>query len=180
MVTYLTDTLGFTSTENGIAILCMLIGSIPGALVAGKTVIQFNPVWSNRMATLLLGVNTVVAAFVLTGPGQQLQTYLLFSVFGLAIGWKWTTDRLLAATLIPAGQDAELMGVYIFAGQVLTWLPPLIFTAMNEAGISQSVGIGILSISFFLGLIGLFMMGDYDKAVEQTGRLASHAHNTHL
>lgn len=126
MVTYLTDTLGFSSTENGMAILAMLIGSIPGALVAGKTVKRFNPVRSNRMATLVLAINTVIAAVVLNKPGQQVQAYILFAVWGLGVGWKWTTDRLLASVLIPAGQDAELMGVYLFAGQVLTWIPPLI------------------------------------------------------
>ena len=130
------------------------------------------------MATLLLAMNTVVTAIVLTGPGQQWQTYILFLVFGVAIGWKWTTDRLLAATLIPPGQDAELMGVYLFAGQVWTWIPPLIFTVMNEAGINQSVGIGILSVYFFLGWIGLFMIGDYDKAIQQTGRPVIETHTT--
>jgi MFS transporter, UMF1 family len=170
MVTYLTDTLGFSSTENGIAIFSMLVGSIPGAVVAGKTVTRFNPVRSNRMATLLLAVNTIVASIVLTGREQKFVTYIVFAVWGLGVGWKWTTDRLLASILIPTGQDAELMGVYLFAGQVLTWIPPLIFTAMNEAGVDQSISIGTLSIYFVLGLIALLMISDYEKAISQTGR----------
>lgn len=170
MITYFADTLGFSSIENGTAILLMLIGSIPGALIAGRTVTLFNPVRSEMMATAILAITTVFAAIVLTGPGQQIETYIITAFWGLGIGWKWTTDRLLASTLIPPGQDAELMGVYLFAGQVLTWLPPLVFTALNEAGVSQSIGIGSLSIYLFLGLVALCMIGDYSKAIAQTGR----------
>jgi len=91
-------------------------------------------------------------------------------IWGVAVGWKWTTDRFLASTLIPDGQDAELMGVFLFAGQVLTWIPPLVFTAMNEAGVNQSIGIGSFSIYFFLGLIAICTIGDYRKAWAQAER----------
>ena len=158
----------------------MLIGSIPGAFVAGKTITLFNPVRSNIMATSVLTINTIAAAIFLKGPGDQLETYILAVIWGLGTGWKWTTDRLLASTLIPEGQDAELMGVYLFAGQVLSWIPPLVFTGMNEAGVSQSIGIGSLSVYFFLGLIALCMIGDYRKAVAQTGRLSSAENNSNV
>jgi MFS-type transporter involved in bile tolerance (Atg22 family) len=170
MITYLSDTLDFSSTENGIAILCMLIGSIPGAVVAGKSHKHWNPIRGSILATLVLLVNTVVAAIVLKEPGQQVQTYVFGVCYGLGIGWKWTTDKLLASVLIPEGQDAELMGVYLFAGQILTWLPPLVFTALNEAGVSQRVGIGTLGIYFFLGMIALAMMGSYREAIQVAGR----------
>ena len=170
MITYQTDTLNFSSVENAAAMLIILIGGIPGALVAGKTVTLFNPVRSNILATSVLTVVTIAVAVVLKGPGQQMETYILASIWGLGLNWKWTTDRLLAATLIPEGQDAELMGVYLFAGQVLTWVPPLVFTAMNEAGVSQSISIGCLSVYLFLGLLALCRIGDYRTAVAQTGR----------
>lgn len=170
MITYLTDTLDFSSTENATATLIMLLGGIPGALVAGKTVSLFNPISSVIMASSVLAINTIVAAVLLQHPGQQMETYVLAFIWGVAVGWKWTTDRFLASTLIPDGQDAELMGVFLFAGQVLTWIPPLVFTAMNEAGVNQSVGIGSLSIYFFLGLIAICKIGDYRKAVARTGR----------
>eukprot|EP00970_Alexandrium_tamarense_P011851 scaffold2578_cov197-Alexandrium_tamarense.AAC.17 len=39
------------------------------------------------------------------------------------------------------------MGMYLFAGQILAWLPPLVFTAMNEAGVS--IRISMLSLLVF-------------------------------
>ena len=62
------------------------------------------------------------------------------------------------------------MGTYLFAGQILTWLPPLVFTAMNEAGVSQRIGIGVMTVWFFIGILCLFLIGDYRKAVAMVGR----------
>jgi len=181
MITYLTDTLNFSSTDNATATLLMLLGSIPGALVSGKMVSLFNAVNSVILAISLLTITTIAAAVSLKRPGQQMETYIMAFIWGVAIGWKWTTDRFLASTLIPEGQDAELMGVFLFSGQVLSWLPPLIFTAMNEAGVNQSFGIGSLCIYFFLGLIALCRIGDYRKAEAQTGRHSTvDESNSHL
>jgi MFS-type transporter involved in bile tolerance (Atg22 family) len=145
-------------------VLAILIGSVPGAVLAGATVAWFNPVNSNMMAAFVIMANTIAAAIILKGPGKQNETYILALIWGLGTGWKRTTDRLLASILIPKGQDAELMGVFLFCGQSLTWLPPLIFTAVNEAGVSQRVGVGMLSIYFFIGLVSLSMIRNYREA----------------
>jgi hypothetical protein len=83
------------------------------------------------------------------------------------------TDRLLASVLIPPGQDAELMGVYLFAGQILTWLPPLVFTVLNEVGVNQRIGVGTLAVYFLIGAVALVLMGSYPAAVSVAGRMHS-------
>ena len=80
-------------------------------------------------------------------------------------------DRLLAATIIPEGQDAELMGFYLFADISLSWLPPIIFTALNEAGLSERVGLASICVFFFLSLIGYWKMGSYEDCVKAANRL---------
>jgi MFS-type transporter involved in bile tolerance (Atg22 family) len=169
-LTYVTDTLDFNTTESGFAILAMLLGTVPGAYLAGVTMKRLDPIRSSILATILITINTILAAIVLKGPGQQVETGVLAVVWGTATGWKWTTDRILASVLIPTGQDAELMGVYLFSGQILTWLPPLIFTALNEAGISQRIGIGTLAIWFLTGIVFLICIGSYQDAVVKAGR----------
>jgi MFS family permease len=170
-ITYLTDTLEFDSTENGIAVLAMLLGSVPGGFVGGRTIRWINPIRSGILATLVLAINTIVAAVVLTGPGQQAVTYGLALVWGLGTGWKWTADKSLVSSTVPDGQDAELMGLYLFSGQVLTWVPPLVYTALNEAGVSPRVGIGTLSVYFAAGILALVSRGSYRDAVELAGRV---------
>jgi hypothetical protein len=55
--------------------------------------------------------------------------------------------------VLPPDQNAELMGIYIFFRQVLSWLPPLVFTILNERGVEQRYGILTLTIYFVLSFL---------------------------
>lgn len=177
-ITYLTDQLEFTSTENGLAILIMLIASIPGGVAAGAYTARFeNAVHSSIISTAILIITTTLFAIFVTGPGQQALTYTLAGGWGLGTGWKWTSDKLLSSTIIPRGQDAELMGMFLFAGQVLTWIPPLVFTALNEAGVSQRIGIASLNVFCLIGMGAYFLMGSYNDAIKWAAR-AEEVQNT--
>jgi hypothetical protein len=57
------------------------------------------------------------------------------------------------------------MGIYIFSGSVLAWLPPLLFTLLNEFGISMNIGLASLNVFFVGGFALLYMIGDYDEAL---------------
>ena len=59
---------------------------------------------------------------------------------------------------------------YLFAGQVITWVPPLIFTGMNEAGVSQNIGIIMLDAFFVVAAAAYVMMGSFQHAVEIAAR----------
>jgi UMF1 family MFS transporter len=170
-ITYLTDQLDFSTFENGIAILCMLLGAIPGGVLAGWSTTKLkSPIYSSLIAILIMFVNTFVAGFTLKEAGQQLETYIIAVFWGVGTGWKWTTDRLLSSTLIPEGQDAELMGYFLFAGQILTWIPPLIFTGLNELGVPQRYGIMMLNSFFLVAGVAYLRMGSYHEAVRVAGR----------
>mmetsp|Transcript_4091 Transcript_4091/g.7270 ORF Transcript_4091/g.7270 Transcript_4091/m.7270 type:complete len:153 (+) Transcript_4091:115-573(+) len=51
------------------------------------------------------------------------------------------------------GQNAELMGIYTFFRQVLSWLPPLVFTILNEEGVQQRYGMATLIVYFVLSFL---------------------------
>ena len=156
-----------TSFENGLTILILLLGSVPGGFLCGWFINRYNnAIWSSIVCTSILTANTFLAAAILTGPGQQIRAYGVGFIWGVGIGWKWSSDRLMSSTLIPPGQDAELMGLYLFAGQCLTWLPPLVYTGLNEAGISQRINIAILNVFFSLSLIAYLRMGKYEDVLE--------------
>ncbi len=59
------------------------------------------------------------------------------------------------------------MGAYLFFGQILSWLPPLIFTFLNEAGISIRISMLSLLIFWFISVICLQFMGPYENALRQ-------------
>jgi MFS-type transporter involved in bile tolerance (Atg22 family) len=172
-LTYMTDTLQMTSSENGIAILLLFLFGILGTIIGKTSVKCINPIHSNQICQVMTGLNTGMAALILWGPGQQIRAYIVASIWGIGAGWKNTVERYTVTQIIPKGQDTELMGFYLFASQVLVWMPTLFFTIMNEHGVQQRVSILVL-IAFFLGgLLSLWMMGSYDEAV----RLAREGEN---
>lgn len=164
-ITFITTQLHFSSTENGIAILLLLIFAVPGTKVAAFMSNRFNPIRSLQCCLFLWIVNTGVAALVLHEAGQQSTAYAHAVVWGVLLGWVYPTEKTLFCTIISKGSEAELMGVYICSCQVLSWLPPLMFTAMNELGISMRIGLFSLNFYFFLSFLLLFLIGDYGNAV---------------
>lgn len=165
-LTYMTDTLQMTSSENGIAILLLFLFGILGTFIGKMSVKCMNPIHSNQICQVMTGLNTGMAALILWGPGQQIRAYIVASIWGIGAGWKNTVERYTVTQIIPKGQDTELMGFYLFSSQVLVWMPTLLFTIMNEHGVNQRVSLLVL-IAFFLGgLTSLWMMGSYDEAVE--------------
>lgn len=170
-ITYTTDQLEFNSQEVAQAALLLLLGSIPGAIVGAWFNKNFNPVRSSALSVFGMMGGTGLAAIILTGPGQQYLTFCFAFLWGFGTGWKYTGDRVLAAGIVPAGQDAELMGFYMFCGQVFAWVPSLVYTLLNEAGVSQRIGLSTLCVVFLGALLSYIKMGDYSEAVAAADRL---------
>lgn len=84
-------------------------------------------------------------------------------------------ERYLAITIIPKNKDAELMGAYLFFGQILAWLPPLVFTALNEANVSIRISMLSLLIFWFISVICLQIMGPYENALRQANEAVEDA-----
>ena len=169
-ITFWTDQLQFTAQESGIGVLLLLFGSVPGAVVANRVTRRYDPCTSSRAALIVLTITTIVYSIVIKDPSQKLLSYLITMGWGFGVGWKWTSDRVVTSFIIPEGQDAELMGVFLFAGQVLTWIPSFIYIVLNEAGVSPRYGVASLVFWFLLSYISYVLMGSYDNARIESGR----------
>ena len=163
-ITYMTDQLNFSSRENGICILILLIFGVPGTRIAAW-MNATNPIRSLQACLVLWIATTSLAAAVLRNPGQTRTAYVFAVFWGLCLGWIHPTEKALYCTIIPRGQEAELMGTFICAGQVLSWMPSLVFSIMNEAGISMRIGLFSLTFYFMASFCILFLVGDYEDAV---------------
>ena len=98
---------------------------------------------------------------------MMLLCYNLILIYGSSLHLLCPTERFLAITIIPKNKDAELMGAYLFFGQILAWLPPLVFTALNEANVSIRISMLSLLIFWFISVVCLQIMGPYENAVRQ-------------
>ncbi|KAL7473005.1 hypothetical protein ACHAXS_013380 [Conticribra weissflogii] len=165
--TYSIELLQFSSAETGIFLLILLIFSSIGCYLSPISLRFFSPIQSNQLCLFFLGLFTAGAAGFVKDAGQKVLFYVFAMFWGACGGWKYTIERYLTCTIIPKGQDAELMGLYLFSGQVLTWLPPLVFAAMNEAGVSIRISMLSLILFWLFAIVFLQLMGSYDKVVRE-------------
>jgi UMF1 family MFS transporter len=164
-ITYMTLFLQFTPRQNGIAILLLLLFGLPGTRLAAWSTARFNPQRSLQACLVLWIVTTAAASLLLKQPNQEVLAYIFAMIWGIGIGWIYPSEKTLYVTIIPRGQEAELMGVYICACQILSWLPPLVFSIMTELGLSMRIALLGLTIYFLIGLLVSFLVGDYEEAV---------------
>ena len=164
--TYMKSFLEMESSQIGLVFLVVLAAGAPGSKLGEIIALRINPIKSAILCNILFVVTTTVASVYLTGPQHQRYVPLVGSVWGLCLGWLHPMHTILFITIIPKEQEAELMGIYILAGQVLSWLPPMLFTALNEAGFDMTFGLASLDVFFLLATVCLFLIGSYEKAIQ--------------
>lgn len=166
--TYMSHFLEMNANEIGIVFLAVLIMGAPGSKLGEFIGLRYDPLVSAKACVIFfITTTTTLASFVLTGPQDKHLTAIFGTTWGLALGWLHPMHSTLFITITPTGQETELMSMYLFCGQVLSWLPPLLFTILNEAGVSMSIGLASLNLFFLAGLVCLHLMGDYNVALEQ-------------
>lgn len=105
---------------------------------------------------------------VLRGPNDVVLCYIFGGCWGMCLGWLQPQNTSSYVPVIPRNQEAEMMGLYLLACQIFSWLPPTVFTVMNELHLSMYYGLGSLSIYFLISLICLYRVGDYLSVVHNT------------
>jgi len=181
--TYMIHVLNMNSKQIGIVFLCVFIAGIPGSKLGGLIGLKINPLRSALLCLVVFIINTSLAALVLTGETSQHIMYVFAAVWGVCLGWLHPTNAALYCTIIPrGGQESELMGLYLFSGLVFSWLPPFLFTFLNEIGASMRIGLASLNLFFAGGFIFLKMIGNYQDAVDfaSTRESSDDDHGTNL
>ena len=170
ILTFFTIFLQMNSQQIAYVSLITLAASLPGSLVAKTVSLCFNPLISYRTALVCFIISTAAACATLTGPKRQNVAYIFAALWGFAIGWMYPSQRVLFCTLIPKKQEFEIMGLFVTFGLILSWLPPLIFTALNERGIDMRWGLSIISFFSTLAFVCTLPMGPYALAVSQVSQ----------
>lgn len=166
VVTFLTVHLKFSALDLAKMNLILISGNVVGSYFAKFVCRMVNPLNSYRLALTSLAVSIAAGIYVADGPDKRGAIFGFSSVWGICMGWVYPSQRVLFCTLIPKGQETEMMGLFVFAGQVIGWLPPLLFTIMNEKDVPVRYGVGLVSIFTFVAVIFTLPMGNYDRAVQ--------------
>ncbi|KAI2499021.1 Vacuole effluxer Atg22-like protein [Fragilaria crotonensis] len=157
--TYMVHFLAMSTMEVGTAFLIILIMGIPGAKLGEWLALTLNPRWSAMLALQFFMVTTAMAAWVLDRPDRKQYMNIFGFLWGTGLGWLHPQNTTMFIALTPNHSQTEYMGIYNFAQSIIGWLPPLVFTIMNERGVEMNFGLASLNVFFFLSLIFLLFMG---------------------
>jgi MFS-type transporter involved in bile tolerance (Atg22 family) len=112
--TYMKVVLKMDSTEIGIVFFVVLVMGIPGSKLGGYLSISLrNPITSAKLCDAFFIVTTVLASLVLTGPEDRHMTFIFGALWGLGLGWLHPVHITAYISIIPTGQEAELMGMFL-------------------------------------------------------------------
>jgi|AntRauTorckE5430_2_1112549.scaffolds.fasta_scaffold03656_4 MFS-type transporter involved in bile tolerance (Atg22 family) len=166
-VTYLKEVMGFGSSEIGILFFIVIIAFIPGSYL-GKwlTVVTACPKTTMKLQLVTFILVNFAGFSFLTKPERANLAYLFGALWGVLLGWFYPTEALIFSMIVPQGQESELAGFFLYCSQILGWLPPLVFTLMNEKGIALKYGGAHLNIYLFVALMCYHFMLPWDQCLE--------------
>jgi len=170
-LTFMTAFLDMDSSFIAMTILIFTLSGIVGSKIhplIAKKINLMNDLKINVLCWIALCVGT---GLLVNNSGKRNLFIGLSVLWGMIFGWAVPSMRTVYITLIPQGQEAEYMGIYILFSGGFVWLPPLLFTILNELGIAMNEIIIIASSLFVITLILLLKVGDYEKAVENAKTL---------
>lgn len=168
-VVFLSDHVGMSSQEIGVFFLLSLLFTLPGCKLGAMVTQRTNPRQSWQLCLLSLIVVTSGGALVVDAFPSAV-SYVWGGCIGLLVGWFYPTENLYFGLIVPREQEAELSGFFVYCSQILGWLPPLIFSVMIEADVSQTYGVMMLSV-FFAAAIGCLSLSSasWEETVLETG-----------
>lgn len=140
---------------------CGVVGSKVHPFIARR----INLLNDIKLNMCLWMVASLVTGVLVNSPSRKMIFIVLSSFWGFIFGWAVPSMRSLYITIIPEGQNAEFMGIYVLISSGVIWLPPLLFTILNEVGVQMNEIMALSTNVFALALFFVLMMDPYDKAV---------------
>jgi len=170
-ITYLRFYLGFGLHKIAISTIVYLVASVFGASIVP---ILSSKIGLFRSLQFVVFCIMVVWGFIglLAGPEHGNYFFIYAFLWGFFAGMIIPTGRALFLRITPRGQETELMGIFLLFINGFVWVPPLIMTLINEAGMSFRYIMPILGSFDLFALIALFNMGDFDKAREAADKIS--------
>lgn len=145
MALYSCTQIEMSSTEIIIFIMVSL-GCNPFGVIVHRTLSRMIGHKRSYLACILY--TTILTAMMIGtiyNPKQAGVSYLYAALFGISFGWYYPCSNGFFVSLVPEEKVTELWGFNAFCSVILSWVPPIIFAALNESTGNLRVGwIGVI------------------------------------
>lgn len=147
-ITYLSEEIQMSSTGIIIFILINMATQPLGVLVHRTIARRIGHKKNYLLVISYFVILTALFIGFVAGPDQMNWTYLISFLYGIGFGWYYPSSNGLFVSLVPKDRVTELWGFNMFATVILSWVPPLIFTTLNET--TGNLRLGMIGILAFL------------------------------
>jgi hypothetical protein len=161
--------LNYSVSEVGLCFLVALLGALPGTTVNVMATRRYGPINSTKLTLLMGAIVTTIAMVHLPMAPESMYPVLgkVYSFFwGMCLGWWYSGESLLFSFLVPAGQESELTGFFVYCTIILAWVPPLIFTLIvQKGGYEAPYGLVSLIACQLVGIVCLYQLPSWDDCL---------------
>ena len=99
-------------------------------------------------------------------PQQTNLAYFFSVMIGISYGWYYPSSNGYYVSLVPEEKVVELWGLNSFCSVILSWVPPIIFTVLNETTGNMRVGwIGVIIFEIIGLAVSLTIPGKMDSSI---------------
>ena len=169
-VTFLTEEVKFGALEIGITFAISLLTSLPGSFIGAKITSRTDPRISWMYCLLYFVIVTLGGTFALVEERSYLG-YVWGGLWGVGLGWFYPVGNLTFSLCLPRGYENEMTGMFVYTGQILAWLPPLVFTFIIELGANTRFGFLSLFLFQAIGIGLLYCMSPWEEVLEESGKV---------
>jgi len=165
-VSYMLDQMKMTGSEIGIMFIICLLATIPGAHFGSYFSVKMDPPTSLKAASIVFIIVTNIGTIFLN-PERSYISYILGFLWGAVVGWYFATQHLFFSMCMPKGQETEIAGFFIYSSRIISWLPTLAYTLVNESGVDQKWGLMGVNVFVFISFIFLFFLSPWDTVLAE-------------
>mmetsp|Transcript_2408 Transcript_2408/g.5000 ORF Transcript_2408/g.5000 Transcript_2408/m.5000 type:complete len:539 (+) Transcript_2408:58-1674(+) len=168
-VTYMKEELEMSPSETSSVMGIAIVTAIPGSVLAAKISQRCGFLNSQKYALLFWTTCCMTFSAIVRKENYSV-SYYFGVLWGIGFGWIYPIQRNVWYSIVPAGYESEMTGVYLFAGNVITWLPPLVYSVLNQADAPMRYGVVANGLFFFTAflIVHFSLQKNYDKVVEES------------
>lgn len=131
-IVFLNDHLKLDPAETVAVVLVLLVAAVPSGAVAVRIMVKFSA-RTTFLATLLgMCFSTVIAPLILRDASAGPLIYVFALAWGFFFGVYYTANTSFYTQLVPKHSESQFMALFYCAAVFFNWLPPLIFTIVNQ------------------------------------------------
>ena len=156
MAIYVTEVLGFNSSQVRLLFITSTTFAIVGSLLYGRLADRIGPKRTLTIVLIQWMAVFIGAAVTFSGPAF----FFIGALAGVALGGTWTSDRAFLTRLAPPEQMGEFFGLYQLAGRFAAVIGPLIWSftvdGLQDLGdLRFRIAILVLLVNVVLGFLVL-------------------------